>query len=256
VTPDEAAQLNDAAAMLDAMAAPQPGDLSIAPPLPDGESFLGWTRRDPGRLRIGRHLDPGSPDVAIDPEVRRAYEETTELLVSLGHDVEEIAPPFGAAMQAEFLDVWSVRSLRVPLPSDDGLLRISRFWRERGRGVDGERFLRAVGEIQARATASLVASEPYDAILTPTLALPPQPPSWFTEGDELLELDRQFLFAPYPAVQNVTGQPSAGLPLHWTADGLPIGVMLSGRLNEDALLLSLCAQLEAARPWAGRRPTL
>src|SRR5262249_19478424 len=63
-------------------------------------------------------------------------------------------------------------------------------------------------------------------------------------------------FAPYPAVSNVTGQPSVSLPLHWTDGGLPVGVMLSGRMGGEATLISLSAQLEAARPWHDRHPPL
>jgi amidase len=63
-------------------------------------------------------------------------------------------------------------------------------------------------------------------------------------------------FGPYTALQNVTGQPSMSVPLHWSAGGLPIGVMFSGRFGEDALLFRLAGQLEKAQPWAGRHPKL
>ncbi len=85
----------------------------------------------------------------------------------------------------------------------------------------------------------------------------PQPPQWFTEpADRDVERQRQTEFSPFTAAFNITGQPSASLPLHWTADGLPVGVMLSGRPAGDAQLLSLCAQVEAARPWRDRGLTI
>ncbi|MBC9711087.1 amidase [Streptomyces sp. TRM66268-LWL] len=246
----------DAAAMLDAMAGPVPGDLFWAPGLPAGESFLGWARREPGKLRIGRFSDPGSDEVSVHPDVLAAYEEATELLVSLGHEVEEIQAPFGRSMVEEFRDVWAVRSLRVPVADEDVLLPLTRHWRARGRGVGSERFLEALQEIQLRGAQAMVATQAYDAVLSPTLALPPQRPEWFKELGPEADLHRQFLASPYAAAQNVTGQPSASVPLHWSAEGLPIGVMLTGRLGEDAQLLSLCAQLEAAKPWSGRWPDL
>ncbi|KPK12134.1 MAG: hypothetical protein AMJ62_16015, partial [Myxococcales bacterium SG8_38] len=63
-----------------------------------------------------------------------------------------------------------------------------------------------------------------------------------------------FSFIPFTPVSNFTGQPSMSVPLHWNAEGLPIGVMFTGRPEEEPLMFSLAAQLERARPWAGRRP--
>ena len=67
-------------------------------------------------------------------------------------------------------------------------------------------------------------------------------------------MHKQLLFTPFTAAYNMTGQPAVNLPLHWTADGLPVGVSVIGRPAGDAPLLALCAQLEAARPWAQMKP--
>jgi amidase len=94
-------------------------------------------------------------------------------------------------------------------------------------------------------------------VLCPTLALPPQPIDYFRATDDRqAEADAQHAFTPYAAAFNITGQPAASLPLGQTAAGLPIGIMLAGKPAGDAALLALCTQVEAARPWRDRRPTL
>lgn len=243
--------VRDAAAFLDVLAAPQYGDPSWAPPLPPGESFLAAAEREPGRLRVGAYAD------GAGPEARAAFEEAVALLGALGHEVEEIPNPLGLSLAEEFNTVWAVQQLSVPVPPDrDELLRpMTRWWREKGRGVSGERFHAALAALQLGARTALAVFEPFDAVLTPTLALLPPNPDWFSAaGIGEPEIGRQSAFSPYTALFNLTGQPSASLPLHWTGDGVPVGVMLTGRPAGEAGLLSLCAQLEAARPWAHRRP--
>ena len=98
-------------------------------------------------------------------------------------------------------------------------------------------------------------------MLTPTLALPPRPIGWFCGTaddpvDPAEDFERQKRFTPYTAVYNASGQPAASLPVHWSADGLPVGVMLVGRPAGEAALLALSAQLEAAAPWADRHPAM
>jgi amidase len=98
-----------------------------------------------------------------------------------------------------------------------------------------------------------------DVVVTPTLAMPPVPVGWTWEdtgGDPLLAFARQTPFTPFTSVINVTGQPAMSVPLHWSDDGLPIGVQAIGRPFAEATLFRLAAQLERARPWIDRRPPL
>jgi amidase len=248
--------VRDAAITLDAMSIVQPGDDVHAPALPPGDSFAAAADRAPGRLRIARYADAG---VAVDPACRAAYDAASALLDELGHDVVDVADPFGSAIVEPFATTWAVRSLRIPVPPDaeDRLLPSTRWWRQRGRAISAETLLHALTTLRLAARQALEKLSGFDVVLTPTLALPPQPPKWFTEpADPEDQFRRQHLFSPYAAAANLTGQPSASLPLHWTEDGLPIGVMLTGPPGQDALLLSLCAQVENARPWAHRVPPL
>ena len=110
--------------------------------------------------------------------------------------------------------------------------------------------------MQAVTRAALTALDGYDAILSPTLALPPVPVGYFEEVDPAENFERQKRFTPFTAVYNVTGQPAVSVPLYWNADGLPIGVMLAGRMGDEATLISLSAQLEQACPWRDRHPPI
>ena len=104
--------------------------------------------------------------------------------------------------------------------------------------------------------SALPALDSYDAILTPTLAAPPAEVGYFEQVEPAENFARQELFTPYAAIYNVSGQPAVNVPLHWTAAGLPIGVMLAGRVGAEGTLISLSAQLEEARPWHDRHPPL
>jgi amidase len=96
----------------------------------------------------------------------------------------------------------------------------------------------------------------YDLWLTPTLAEPPLPLGSFDPrpGDPLYGLRRAVEFVPYTPIGNVTGQPAMSVPLYWNAEGLPVGAHFMARFGDEATLFRLASQLEAARPWSGRRP--
>ena len=252
-----ARSVRDTAALLDAMAVPMPGDPHWAPPLPDGETFLSYAGRDPGTLRIGRWATPAIAETEVHPDCLAAYEEATRALTELGHDVEEVAPPFPRDVVPVFETVWAVAAQAVPVDPAraDELLPLTRWLRERGAATSGAGFVSAMARVQMLSRQWIARSLPYDAVLSPTLASPPVPVGWFTEtGDPAEDFSRQKRFTPFTAVYNVTGQPAVSLPLHWSAEGHPIGVMLAGRPAGEGLLVSLSARLEDARPWADGRP--
>jgi amidase len=249
--------VRDAAAVLDVMAVPMPGDPFWAPPLPPGETFLEHAGRTPGRLRVGRFAAPVIADVAVHPEVLAAYEDTSRLLESLGHDVEDVDLPTPPWVVGLFETVWTVLSTLMPVdPAQEAELQpLTRYLRERGRSVDGSTFALAVIGLQVIARQVIVAASPYDVLLSPTLAQPPLPVgAILNAADPARDFDDNKRFTPFTALYNLTGQPAMSLPLGWTAAGLPVGVMLAGRPAGDAALLAVAAQVEAAAPWDGRRP--
>jgi amidase len=248
----------DAALLLDVMAGNQPGDMYTQPPLPAGESFLGYASRPPGQLRIGRTLQAPVEGAEIHPDCRMAYEEASTLLASLGHEVEDIAMPYGPDVVPYFEVLWYAHATLAPITAEqeDMLLPLTRYLRDRGQAVKAPELIFAQAYLQAVTRGALTALNAYDAILTPTLAQPPAPVGWFDEVPPAQNFERQKLFTPFTALYNVSGQPAVSVPLHWTAEGLPIGIMLAGRMGDEATLISLSAQLEQARPWQDRRPPI
>jgi amidase len=248
--------VRDAAAMLDVLAGPAVGDPFWAPPPP--RSFLASCDVTPGRLRIARFLTPVIADTTVHPAVVEAYESATRLLLSLGHDVEEIDVPVPPEAVATFETCWAVlTALSAAPPGTEHLLRPLTVWlSERGRAVSGPAFGLAIGEARRIAARAVRMLAPYDAVLTPTLAQPPLPIGAIRDdADPARDFETQKAFTPWTSAWNLTGMPAVSLPLHLTDDGLPVGVMLAGRPAEEHLLLALSAQVEAAAPWIDRRPT-
>jgi len=251
--------VRDAAAFLDAVAIAQPGDPDPLASLPPGETFLGWCERDPGPLRIGRHLD--SPiDTEVDPQVRAAWEQAAGLLTSLGHEVVDVAAPMPREAIPAFETVWAVGAATVPVdPARTGELRaLTRHLRERGAAVSGAQYATALGMLNLYSRRAIVASAHLDAVLTPTVAMLARPVGWFIgeDDDPAADFERQKQFTPYTAMYNTTGQPAISLPLYQSREGLPIGMMLVGRPQAEAPLLALAAQLESVLPWSARRAAI
>jgi amidase len=243
----------DAAAYLDVVAGYEWGDPFPAPP-PE-RPFSEEVGADPGRLRIA--ITTEAPiDTTVDPACVAAARDTAELLASLGHEVVEAAPDWGGeALMEDFLPVWQVIPAMYPVPDPAELTDLNRWYLEGAAATGSTDYAAAVGRLQLRARRITALWADVDLLLTPTLALPPMPVGWDTEPDDPGEqFDRAVRFTPFTAAFNVTGQPAVSLPLHWTDDGLPVGVQLVGSPLGEALLLRVSSQLEAARPWADRRP--
>lgn len=249
--------VEDAAALLDAMAVPSPAEPVIAPPLPVGRRFLDYARREPGRLRIGRYAESRLSGVELAPECRRAWEDTAAKLAGLGHEVTDTTAPIDPeALLPHFERLWAVGATSAPVPEEaqDALLPFTRWMRERGAQVSGPDLLHAMGQVHSAGRAAIRAHAEFDAVLSPILAQLPAPNGWFSSAPPEENFERQKRFIPYAALYNVTGQPAVSLPMHWTEDGLPVGIQLVGRPGGEAALFALAGQLERAHPWAHRRP--
>ncbi|GJF04193.1 amidase [Pseudonocardia sp. D17] len=206
---------------------------------------------------------------AIHEECRVAVRHAAALCESLGHKVVEARPAidedvlFGnftrmlaVAVAAGLRDVTRLRGRE---PREDEIEPLVWLMARRGENISGGEYLTAVQDLQAVSRQVARFHEDFDVMLTPTLGLPPVPiGSFVTEpGADPFEVRRRmWSFAPFTQLQNATGQPAVSLPLHWTADGLPVGVQAVARLGEEHILLGLAGQLEAEAPWAHRRPPI
>jgi amidase len=252
--------LRDTAAVLEAVAGPMPGDLFAAPA--PARPYQQEVERAPGRLRVGLLTHDPFLALPIHPECRAALDETGQLLQSLGHIVEESYPPalegptgLGEALRiiatsglAARLDAWTQRTGRAIGPEQVE----ASTWASAQQG-------RTYSAVQVHAAAQrLVAgvgrcpewwAAGFEVLVTPTLQAPP--PRLGLPPDQ-----QAAAFGLFTMPWSITGQPALSLPLHWTADGLPVGVQFVAGYGREDVLLRLGAQLEQARPWAHRRPPL
>ena len=244
----------DAAAFLDILAGGSVGDPFAHPPLTPGH-FLAAAQQRPTRLRIGRYRDPVIADTELDPECIAAYENTSQLLLELGHELVDIERPFSPEAVPAFEAVWDggVAALPLPADADDHMVPLSRWLRDRGQRRSAAEVFHAVQRMRETARAAIEATERWDAVLTPTLAHVPAPVGGLRDdGDPAADFQAQKEFTPFTAPYNVTGQPAISLPQWWSPAGLPIGVQLVGRPGDESTIISLAAQLEEAAP---RPPT-
>ncbi len=253
----------DTAAILDVLAGYEPGDATWAPP--PSEPFVLAGTRDPGKLRIAATSLSPVADAVVDPICSRAVADAAELLRSLGHEVEEVDPPwqipgvselFGAvfsihvALQIAYAGIIAGRE-----PTAEDMEPMSWAIFSLAQGMNA---LQGKGlEIQLQAfTRQLVEFlEPYDALLTPALAERPLALGTLDTAapDPMSTFTRSGLFTPFTPVFNASGQPGISLPMYEGEDGLPLGVQIVGRPAGEGALLALASQVEAAVPWTGRR---
>ena len=260
--------VRDTAALLDATEGADLGAPYCAPPL--RSSFYDAVAERPPRLKVA-FTDRTLGGDAIHPECRRAVEDAARLLGDLGHHVEEAAPD---ADTLGMMRAWTV------IVACGTALWVRKALESRGRGLEdgeleavavgaceyvktlsGDAYLDAVGKIHLYGREMARFFQGFDVLLTATLAEPPARVGRFAHiTDDFVDYrngpNGVFAYSPFTATYNATGQPAASLPLHWSEDGLPVGVQLATRFGEDETLMSLCAEIEEARPWFHRRPEM
>ena len=248
----------DAAALLDVMAGPFPGDPVAALPPVHG-TFLDAARRDPGRCRVGYFTRPPLAHVEIHPDVALAMTATLAAIEDLGHEVVEVSPPFNDSLLPMFTALWSSLALLTPIDEEDeGRLQpLTQYLREQGRAISGNELATAVSMLRINSRAAMTATAHLDAVLVPTLAqLPALVGQLRDDDDPAADFAAQVAYSPYCAGYNISGQPAINVPMNWNSDGLPVGVQLVGRMHDEETIISLAAQLEATHDWRHRIPAM
>ncbi|MDX8502819.1 amidase [Mesorhizobium sp. VK4C] len=257
-----------------------------AAPAPKG-SFAAAAARDPGKLGLAvyRKSPLGLP---ISVETLEALDTAVALARDGGHTVEEIDLPYiGREFMADFCrsvasavaGMMRAEALRVGRPVAGEVERATRVLGRLGEMLSAGEVYDAVQRLNATARRMIEETARFDAVLMPIIAHPPLAcGSMDPKGaDELIEntldmlhltgllriksifgqlMDKSLWFTHWPAIHNVSGQPSIALPVHVTAGGLPLGIQAAGRPGDEETLLSLAGQMEKLSGWLQRRAPL
>jgi Asp-tRNA(Asn)/Glu-tRNA(Gln) amidotransferase A subunit family amidase len=257
--------VRDSAALLDATHGPAPGDPYHAPA--PARPFLEEVGRDPGRLRIAVQTETFN-DAVTHPDCVTAAEGAARLCESLGHTVETATLSIDRQALGRATQIIIASNLRATVL--DRAAALGRELREddlepgthaminMARTAEAADYARAIRTIHGIGRQVARFFEGCDVLLTPTMAAPPLELGKLalSSSDLANFIDNVGQAIGFTALFNATGSPSASIPLHWNAGGLPIGVQLTGRFGDEATLLRLSSQLEQAQPWFDRRPPL
>ena len=219
------------------------------------------------RLRIGLVVDGGSGNPP-SPEVRAATDSTVKLLESLGHRVVATKWAINRTFIDDFLLLWAsgaadladtLAKVMGHPPGPDVLEGFSLGMAEKAARAPKDALPKAIQNLQIAADAynPWFAANRFDVILSPVLSAPP-PLLGFVGPDVAFDtlIARLTEYVGYTTYHNVAGAPAMSVPLNWTPGGLPVGSQFAARVGDEALLFQLAYQLEAARPWADRAPSV
>ncbi len=255
--------VRDSAALLDATSGPDVGDPYWAPP--PVRPFIEEVGRDPGSLRIAITTRPwnGQP---VDPECAEAASAAARLCEQLGHHVEEATPDIDAKMLGQASLIVASANVRASLEAraaalgreltDADVERIT--WTRAGEGHTARAadYARSIGVMHRAGRIVARFFTRYDMLLSPTMCRPPHPLGVIDMMTDDLDRYTQAVLGTigFTSLFNSAGNPAMSVPLAWSRDGLPIGVQFAAPFGDEATLFRLGAQLEAAQPWAERRP--
>jgi amidase len=220
-----------------------------------GEPWGAAAAREPGKLRVAlsTKIPPGVA-ARCHPEHRRAAQDTAELLRSLGHDVVERSPSYGLIGRNVITRYFAGAHLEAQSMADRSKLERRTRQMARAGAVACKLLRRAKAAQESDARRINAIFEEVDVVLTPTLTAPPLKIGKYHGCGAARTFNGAAGFVAYNPLWNHIGNPAAAVPAGFDSAGLPLSVQLAGAPDSEPLLLSLAAQLEAARPWADARP--
>jgi len=257
--------VRDNAALLDATHGAEIGSRYVAP-APDA-TFLSALDKDPEALKIAVWTQAPN-GTRPDADAQAGLDATVALLLSLGHHVEEAGPVLDGEMlgrgmvftvSAAVAMIMEARgeALGRPVRAEE-MEPVTAKFVEFGNTVPMKELMKAN---QASIRAGLIydqflAEGGYDMVLSPTLSRAPDKLGVLSLAPDNLDAYTEAVtsFAPWCAISNQAGSPAMSLPLHWTEEDLPIGMMFGARCGQEWALYQLAGQIERAAPWAHRRP--
>jgi amidase len=253
--------IRDTAAVLDAVAGYAPGDPYTAPP--PVRPYADEVGAPVERLRVGFLTRSPDGDQAA-PEPTEAVDAAARLLAELGHDVDEAKiPGIDSGYNGGFIAIFATAIARDAQRWSERLGRditgelepFNAVMVEVGRGFAAVDYVAAVEAMQAWARPFCSWWDDHDVLVVPTSPELPVPLGTIAPGNTEPDVgERMGRLVAFTTPFDITGQPAISLPLHWSAEGLPVGVQLVAAYGREDLLLRVASQLEAARPWADRRP--
>lgn len=244
----------DSALFHDVVMGNLPGDADKPPP--PARAFVEAARSAPARLTVMVSLRPLFP-TRVSEEVKGALQETADVLRSLGHELRWKDPAYGT-LSSSFLPRYlrGIHDDAARMARPRRLERRTRGFSRLGRMISPRILTKARAAEAGHAARVNTVFDECDVLMTPVTARPPvEVGRWEALGALRTMLGMAPVY-PFTAAWNVTGQPAAAVPAGFTADGLPLGVQLVGRPNDEPTLISLAAQLESVRGWPGHRPPL
>ncbi len=257
--------VRDSAALLDATHGPAPGDpYQVAPP---ARPFSDEVGADPGRLRIAL-MTTALDGAAVAAECVAAAEGAAKLCADLGHEIVVAAPAIDVEALVWAMDVIIAANIQNVVGARLAALgreqrqgdveTITALWIEKANEFSSADYARALVVIHAVGRRLGEFFLDFDVALSPTLADPPLPLGASDQmGDDLQAYnDRLMGHIPFTPLYNIAGNPAMSVPLHWSANGLPVGAHFGAAFGDEATLLRLAAQLESAHPWFDRRPAV
>ncbi|WP_027963642.1 amidase [Halalkalibacillus halophilus] len=248
--------VRDSATLLDALKGKGPYELY--PSVSGEESYVDAINRPFYKLKIATTID-WNGQAYVDSETKKAHAKTVAMLEKLGHEVEEVKVDFNLDEFAKsFIDVWMgsgsvvikhLAQMMQVKPSSENLEKLSEMVLRRGEEMSAQQYEEARVKLYFASQKLIALHEQYDLLLSPVLNKLPLKTGEANHTSEDAFYRNFIDYCSFTPLTNISGQPSMSVPVHWSENGLPVGMQFTGPLGSESLLFQLAGQIEQAYPW-------